>query len=127
MSSKRVVRANELAHATRQHGFTITELLSVVAIVAVLLAVALPVLAKARGNSGVEQSINNLVTLGAAHALYAADWNGRQVTWVVDDLGVYGSVANYNNAPGGCDFPGQPSDPTCHPPVIAGWGCDGRL
>ncbi|MHC4416173.1 MAG: hypothetical protein ACYS0G_12905 [Planctomycetota bacterium] len=108
-------------------GFAIGELLAVVLVVALLLAAALPVIGKVRGDSGVQQSIDNLVTLGVAHVLYAADWNGRQITWVVDDLAVYGSVASYNQAQGGCDSPGDPSDPTCHPPILAGWGCNGYL
>ena len=103
-------------------GFTILEMLVVVLIVALLLAVALPAIGKARGDAGVQGSISNLATLSVAHVLYAADWNGRQVTWVVDDLAVYGSVANYNASHGGCS---SAFDEGCHPPVIWGWGCNG--
>ena len=95
----------------RAAGFSFIELLAVLLIVAVLAAIALPAIGKVRQTSGVEQSLANLVTLGVAHVLYAADWNGRQVTWAVDDLGVYGSVENYCAAHGG------------YPPLLAGWGC----
>ncbi|MCZ6444958.1 MAG: prepilin-type N-terminal cleavage/methylation domain-containing protein, partial [Planctomycetota bacterium] len=67
-------------------GFTMLELLVVVLIVALLLAVVLPVIGKVRGDAGVQGSMANLVTLDVAHVLYAADWNGRQVTWAPDDL-----------------------------------------
>ncbi len=113
-----------MKRARNPAGFTILELLVVVLIVAMLLAVALPVIGKVRGDAGVQESMANLVTLDVAHVLYAADWNGRQVTWVVDDLAFYGSVANYNKAHGDCN---SPFDESCHPPVIWGWGCNGWL
>lgn len=101
-------------------GFTIVELLIFLVVVTVLISLALPTLARARGESRVEESLNNLVMLSVAHVLYAADWNGRQVTWAVDDLGFYDSVEDY------CDSNGcvnGTTDPGCHPPLIAGWGC----
>ncbi len=63
------------------------------------------------------------MALGAAQVLYAADWEGRQVTWARDDLGAYASVTAYNQAHG-CF---STLDPDCHPGVIAGWGGDGLL
>ena len=106
-----------MKRARNSAGFTILELLVVVLIVALLLAVALPAIGKARGDAGVLGSMANLVTLDVAHVLYAADWNGRQVTWVVDDLSAFGSVANYNSKHGGCSFF---PDEGCHPPVLVG-------
>ncbi len=99
-----------MRHARCCAGFTMLEMLVVVLIVALLLAVVLPVIGKVRGTAGIEGSISNLVTLDVAHVLYAADWNGRQVTWVDDDLGFYDSVGDYNDAVG------------VHPPIIWGWG-----
>ena len=100
-------------------GFTVVDLLIVLVVVTVLISLALPTLARARGDSMVQESLNNLVTLGVAHVLYAADWNGRQVTWVVDDLGFFDSVQDYC-VTNGCS--NGYSDPGCHPPLIAGWG-----
>ena len=113
-----------MKRARNSSGFTILELLVVVLIVALLLAVALPAIGKARGDSGVQGSISNLVTLSVAHVLYAADWNGRQVTWAVDDLGAFGSVSGYNQAHGGCS---SLFDEGCHPHILWGWGCEGNM
>ena len=104
----------------RAAGFSLIELLAVLLIAAVLAAIALPAIGKARQSSGVEQSLANLVTLGVAHVLYAADWNGRQVTWAVDDLAAFGDdVGDYCDNHGGCYSFG---DPGCHPPLLVGWG-----
>ncbi len=101
-------------------GFTMLEMLVVVLIVALLLAVALPVIGKVRGDAGIQGSMTNLVTLDVAHVLYAADWNGRQVTWAPDDLGAFGSVSDYNAAHG-C---GSWFDEGCRN-LDWGWRCDG--
>ncbi len=80
--------------------FTIVELLVVGLILAVLLVVAVPSIAGARTSAGVQQSISNLTVISLAHVLYAADWDGRQVTWTRDDLGVYdGEVQAYPQYP----------------------------
>ncbi len=103
-------------------GFTMLEMLVVVLIIALLLAVALPVIGKMRGDAGIQGSMANLVTLDVAHVLYAVDWNGRQVTWAPDDLGAFGSVANYA-ADHGCSswFDEGCSD------LLWGWSCDGTF
>ncbi|UCD74617.1 MAG: hypothetical protein JSV91_12615 [Phycisphaerales bacterium] len=102
------------------HGFTITELLVLLALMAILLAAALPALAWGRRNSQVQESLNNLITLGVAQAIYALDWDGRQCTNVVDDLAVYGTneQSAYTNYQ---DITGRD-----HPPLYLGW-CDGGL
>jgi competence protein ComGC len=108
-------------------GFTIVELLVVVLAVALLLAAILPSIARAQGSSGVQQSMSNLLTLGVSHVLYALDWDGRQVTSVKDDLGVYaGDVEDYNAAVGGCAG-GLPWPPECQPPILAGRDCGGSF
>jgi type II secretory pathway pseudopilin PulG len=99
-------------------GFTVVELAVVLLVVVLLVATAVPVVAGSRGNSGVQQSMSNLVAQSAAHLIYAADWNGRQVTHNPDDVGVYGTIDDYNDAHG-CT---SNSDPNCHPPIIAGFG-----
>jgi hypothetical protein len=105
-------------------GFTLTELTFTSAAVLCLVALAVPVLGRVGGNAGVQTSMSNLTTLGIAHALYALDWNGRQVTWAVDELATYGSVGGYNSAHGGCF---STFDPGCHPGVVWGWAQDSNL
>jgi len=90
-----------VARDRRTPGFTIVELAVVIAVIVILVTTAVPVIAGAGGNAGVQQSMTNLVAQSAAHLMYAADWNGRQVTHNPDDLGVYGGdVVLYNEAHG---------------------------
>jgi prepilin-type N-terminal cleavage/methylation domain-containing protein/prepilin-type processing-associated H-X9-DG protein len=60
----------------RKHGFTLIELLVVVAIIAVLVAILLPALGKARENAKKAVCLNNLRQLGMAELMYANDYNG---------------------------------------------------
>jgi hypothetical protein len=105
----------------RISAFSLTELLLCLAALALLLAVVLPAIARGRAFSRTEVSLNNLVALGVAHATYAADWNGRQFTNVVDDLSWYGgseseAYSNYH------DYHGEE-----HPAVLLGWGFNGDI
>ncbi len=107
--------------ATSRKGFTIIELLVVVSIIALLVGILLPAIGKARDTARVNVSKNNLRQMGVAHKTYAADWADRHVTYVRDNLGLYGGdVGIYNQmvygGGGGFDI---------HPPIIAGWGYTG--
>ncbi|MDY7110136.1 MAG: type II secretion system protein, partial [Planctomycetota bacterium] len=70
--------------------FTIIELLVVISIVAVLIAILLPAITKARDQAKLTQSQANLRNLAVAHASYAADWNDRQFTLCNDNLATEG-------------------------------------
>lgn len=95
-------------------GATLVEALVILAVGIVALAATLPVLASISCDARRVRSQHNLATLAQAHAAYAASWDDRQFTLVVDDLGVYnGSCPNYTAVNG------------CHPPVILGFDCDG--
>ncbi|UCD74548.1 MAG: type II secretion system protein, partial [Phycisphaerales bacterium] len=96
-------------------GFTIIELLVVVSIIALLVAILLPAIGKARDQAKVTQSKANLRNLAVAHATYAGEWNDRQFTLCKDNLSAYGNneqvgYPNYAAAKG-----------TDHPPVLLGW------
>jgi len=103
-------------------GFTITELLIVILVVSISTSLLLPALAKTNGDSMLQESMSNLMTLSVAHVMFAADFNGQQVSYTVDDLSVYGSLQEYNDAHGCMSS----FDPGCIPPIIAGWGESGN-
>jgi prepilin-type N-terminal cleavage/methylation domain-containing protein len=72
-------------------GFTIVELLVVISIIALLIGLLLPALGKARDSARLHQSSSNLRQVGAAHLMYASEWNDRQFQLSRDDFGAFGN------------------------------------
>ncbi len=81
----------------RAKGFTIVELLVVISIIALLIGILLPAIGKARDSARLRMSQTNLRNLGAAHQMYASEWNDRQCQYSRDNFGAHGdSVADYS-------------------------------
>ena len=67
-------------HMMRRHAFTLIELLVVIAVIAVLMAILMPALAKAREQDKRTICFSNLKHLTLGWTLYADDNNGKLVT-----------------------------------------------
>ena len=80
----------------RRRGFTLIELLVVVAIIALLIAILLPSLGKARDSAKKSACLANLKALGEGTNVYAADWNNVLPPEYRQGLSNYTSGATYN-------------------------------
>ncbi len=108
-------------------GFTVIELLVVISIIALLIGILLPAIGKARESAKVTGSKSNLRQLGVAMHTYASDWSDRQFTPARDNLGYYGSVADYNSEVYGPPDGSIKPRYQVHPPILFGWGSDGHM
>lgn len=73
----------------RRKGFTIIELLVVVAIIGLLVAILLPAIGKARESAQTTQSASNLRNIGSACGVYGTDFQDRQWSAISEDYGKF--------------------------------------
>ena len=101
---------------SHRQGFTIVELLVVISTIALLIAILLPAIGKARDAAKVTQSSANLRNLAVANDTYASDWADRQFTAVPDDIGyTNGDASAYNR------------EVACMPQQLLGYDNNGRI
>jgi len=67
----------------RRRAFTLVELLVVIGIIALLIAILLPVLSRAREAADAVKCLSNLRQLALANSMYVAQWNGWGVPGVM--------------------------------------------
>jgi prepilin-type N-terminal cleavage/methylation domain-containing protein len=95
----------------RQHGFTLIELLVVVAIIALLIAILLPSLGRARDRAKLTACASNLRQLGVASGVYAAEWDQYVPPEMYAFRGINNTASRQNYAPyetlGVHDSPGK--------------------
>jgi prepilin-type N-terminal cleavage/methylation domain-containing protein len=122
--------------SARRRGFTLLELLTVIATIATLAALLLPVLGKAKTKAQGTKCMSNLRQLGIAWELYASENGGWLVesypanntnAWVLGDMTVAAEATNLELLRRGKLFPYNPSVEIYHCPGDQGARVNGQV